>query len=309
MDAVEFIRNSGGDIPVIAKIEKPKAVEDIDRIIDVANAVMVARGDLGIEISPEKVPVVQKEIVKKCIHKGKPVIVATQILNSMIRNPIPTRAEASDAANAVFDSADCLMLSGETAVGKYPFKAIEMLDKLIRICEDQYPLKYSVVPELTGSISEAIGYAAYSISDKLDARCIACITHSGNMAVGISRFRPRINVVAISDNMDVLNRLGIVKSVIPLRVDKIENTDLFFETVENRIESLPFIKDGDAVVITAGIPTMEKGSTNSIRIFEVENRRRKNFFEKKNIKNTLPEAELAKREEYRRQKKQLRVIS
>lgn len=277
-DAIEFIKNLGSDIPVIAKIEKPKAVKDIDGIIDVSNAIMVARGDLGIEISPEKVPVVQKEIIKKCIHNGKPVIVATQILDSMIRNPIPTRAEASDAANAVFDSADCLMLSGETAVGKYPFKAIEMLDKLIKICEDQYPQKYSVAPELTGSISEAIGYAACSISDKLDAKCISCITHSGNMAVGISRFRPKVNIVAISDNPDVLHRLSIVKSIIPLRIDKIENTDLFFEMVENEIEKLPFIKNGNRIVITAGIPALEKGSTNSIRIFEVQEQKKEKLF-------------------------------
>ncbi|MFC1726186.1 pyruvate kinase [candidate division KSB1 bacterium] len=277
-DAKKIIKEFGADIPVIAKIEKPGAVEDIDNIIDVSDAVMVARGDLGIEISPEKVPVVQKQIVKKCIQKGKPVIVATQILDSMIRNPVPTRAEASDAANAVFDSADCLMLSGETAIGKYPEKALEMLDKLIVTCETQYPQKFSTTPELSDSIPDAVAYAAYSISEKIDAKYIACISHTGNIAKGISRYRPNSGIVAISDNNNVLNRLSIVKSVIPLKIDKIKNTDLFFELVEKKIESVPDVKIGDIIVLTAGIPTLEKGSTNALQIFRIEKRKKSRVF-------------------------------
>jgi len=266
----KLIQSEGSDIPIIAKIEKPQAVENIDEIIEVSEAIIVARGDLGIEISPEKVPVVQKSIVRKCIEKCRPVIIASQILDSMIRNPTPTRAEASDAANSVFDSVDCLLLSDETAIGKYPAGALEMLDKIISKSEEKSVSKAFFRYEGAENVCEAIASAAYSLSKNINAKYIVSITHSGKTALNVARCRPAINIVAVSDDEYVLNRLGIVKGVLFFKVDKIEKTELFFKKIEKKIESLPNIAKDDKVVITAGIPTLEKGSTNTLKVFEVE---------------------------------------
>ncbi len=213
--AKKYIKSFGGDQPVFAKIEKHEAVKNADAIVDAADGIMVARGDLGVEIEIERVPIVQKELVAKSIDRGKPVITATQMLTSMINSPFPTRADVSDIANAVLDGTDAVMLSDETTVGRYPVEAVEMMDRTIREAERHYSY-YRKPPRLTQE--SALAYSATILARDIEATGIAVFTCTGRSALRVARYRPRCPIVACTTSQEVLRRLSVVWGVVPFAV-------------------------------------------------------------------------------------------
>lgn len=261
--------NGGSDIHIIAKIENQEGVENIDEIIDVADGIMIARGDLGVEIAVQEVPLVQKQIIAKCNIAGKPVITATQMLDSMIRNPRPTRAETTDVANAIFDGSDAIMLSGETAAGKYPVEAVTMMASIAKKADKAIIDYIKQRPIHVKSITDAISHATCTIASELGAKAIITSTKSGFTARAVAKFRPQVPIIAVSYNEKVLKTLQIVRSVIPLEVKETSSTDeMFIEAVKGALSS-GMVKSGDLVVITAGVPANVTGTTNLIRVHVV----------------------------------------
>lgn len=260
------------DILIISKIESREGVENIDGIIKFSDGIMVARGDLGVEIPAEEVPLAQKTIIKKCNIAGKPVITATQMLDSMIRNPRPTRAEASDVANAIFDGTDCIMLSGETANGSYP---VESLRTMARIAERiEYALDYGAMLESRKLINasivpDAISYAACTTAAELGVSAIITATMTGGTARRVSKYRPSQPIIAVTPYEGVARKLSIVWGVYPILTDKMESADdVIVESVNKALKS-GFVKKGDQVVIAAGIPVGFRGTTNMIKVHTV----------------------------------------
>jgi pyruvate kinase len=241
---------------IIAKIEKHEAAQDFDRILKEADAVMVARGDLGIEIPAEQVPLVQKEIIEKCRKAGKPVIVATQMLDSMIRNPRPTRAEVSDVANAVIDHTDAVMLSGETANGKYPIEAVSTMAKIVSETEaspfDDVPA--GEAPGFIKLVDDAVSDAANLLSRTLKADAILVATTSGNSARAISRFRPELPIIAATVSEFVRRQINLSWAVIPISLPKVNDIDELVNRAVAMIKREKLLKRGDNVVILAGQP-------------------------------------------------------
>jgi pyruvate kinase len=277
----QIIHSQLKNTPVIAKIEKPEALKRIDDIIAVADGIMVARGDMAVEISPEMVPSAQKTIIHKCNVAGIPVILATQMLESMIDNARPTRAEASDVANAVFDGADALMLSAETASGKYPSETVQIMTNIIKQAEkdrDTLNVREPVSPPII-SIPDAIEFAASQIAQEIDAKAIVCITNSGKAAQAISKFRPKVPVFALTDREEVLQRLGLIWGVKGILIPKIDpEADNFTLAEESVVKwwnhyvapvSYPLSK-GDLLVITLGIPTMVRSKTNTVTVHVIK---------------------------------------
>jgi pyruvate kinase len=256
---------------VVAKIEKQEALDNLDRIIDVSDAVMVARGDLGVEIPIERVPVLQKRIIDRCRENGKPVIVATQMLESMVRSERPTRAEASDIANATMDGADALMLSEETAVGRYPAESVRMMARVIEEAE-RYGEGFARERACGSSATtmdpeEAICSAAVETAGHAGAHTIACLTHTGRTARLIARCRPAaVRIIALTNNPAVLRRIRLVWGTQAIFVDGIERTDEVFPLVKAKLRAAG-IKG--TVVLTAGIPIPKKGSTNTVHVVSV----------------------------------------
>ncbi|MFZ7132191.1 MAG: pyruvate kinase [Eubacteriales bacterium] len=260
--------NNGEHIQIISKIENREGVLNIDSILDVSDGIMVARGDLGVEISPEEVPLVQKEIIKKCNSQGKPVITATQMLDSMIRNPRPTRAEVTDVANAIFDGTDAIMLSGETAAGKYPLMAVETMVRIAVKMENSVQYKRLVTHHFTGdtSVTNVISHATCSTAEQLEAAAIITATSSGYTARMVSKFRPTSPIIAITNNERVVRLLSLVWGVHCLKIEEFDNTDeLFDETIMIAVKE-GLLQLGDLVVISAGIPLGVKGTTNVIKV-------------------------------------------
>ena len=240
-DVISRIRATGSNASIIAKIEKPEAVEVIDEIIEEADGIMVARGDLGIEIPSQKVPMVQKKIIDRCRAAGKPVITATQMLDSMINNPRATRAESSDVANAVMDGTDAVMLSGETAAGKYPVEAVHAMDKILRSVEESavnlyYSLKYRKPEWKEKQIVESLAYSCVTIADNVEAKAISTLTHSGNTARRIAKFRPRVPIVAFTESRIVRRQLNLVWGVESVRLEELFDTDSSVKLMENYLE-------------------------------------------------------------------------
>jgi pyruvate kinase len=264
----DAIQRSGSDIPVIAKIEKHEALNNIDEIIDAADGVMIARGDLGIEIPLERVPVMQKMIINKAGIKGKPVITATQMLESMIQNARPTRAEVTDVANAIFDGTDAVMLSGETAIGKYPVRAVEMMDKIARSTEEVLPYE-EILRQRRASIEhtipDAISHAACYTALDIDAKAIICCTQSGYTARMVAKYRPRPTIIAVTPLETTFRRLALLWGVLPLKIGHTENTDDMMERAKAASKEAGMVSAGDAVVITAGVPIGVPGKTNIIK--------------------------------------------
>jgi len=264
----------GKRVPIVAKIEKPEAVENIDEIIAETDVVMVARGDLGVELAPEDVPVVQKMIVRKCNEAGVPVIVATQMLESMIGNPRPTRAEANDVANAVMDGADAVMLSGETSVGAYPIEAVQTMDRIIRKAEEQHRdhLQLAKKPTNPEHISfDAIGRAACVIADQVNAKVIVTVTHSGFSAMNTAKYRPKARIIAATEREKILRRLNLVWGVSGFIVPQLEgDTDQALKHINELLLKGGYVQKGDYVVTTVGIPLFARGSTNTIKVERVE---------------------------------------
>ncbi|MEZ4887243.1 MAG: pyruvate kinase [Chitinophagales bacterium] len=258
---------------IISKIEKPEALQNIDSIIEVSDAVMVARGDLGVEIPLEQVPIAQKSIVKKCNEAAKPVIIATQILESMIFNPTPTRAETADAANAIFDGADAIMLSGETASGKYPVRAIEVFGKIIEEVEKQdviYNRGHLPSKKSKFYYTDVICYNACIISEQTNAKAIVGLTHSGYTALLLSSFRPKANIYAFTDNETLINTLSLVWGVRTFFAPVFKNTDKGTIEVRRRLKEAGYVKRGDVVVNTSSMPMNLKGKTNMVKLGKIE---------------------------------------
>lgn len=268
---VRRIRESGKKINVIAKIEKPEAVYNIDQILEQADGIMVARGDLGIEMPMEQVPGTQKSIIQKCRRAAKPVITATQMLESMIENPRPTRAEASDVANAVLDGSDAVMLSGETAVGKYPVRVVKMMAQIIEEAE-QYDPHVSLGPEsewLPESVTESISYTACKLAHQVEARAIACLTSSGTTARSISRHRPAMPVYAFTNHHKVVQQLSLQWGTKGFAIPFQRDTDRGVSLVHELLLTRGLVESGDRIVITAGMPLPTRGRTNMIHVSEI----------------------------------------
>lgn len=259
----------GRRAPVIAKIEKPQAVENLEAIVDAFDAIMVARGDLGVELPLEDVPLVQKRCVEVARQWAKPVIVATQVLESMIDNPRPTRAEASDCANAVLDGADAVMLSGETSVGKFPIETVKVMARIIEATEKdglkRIP-KLGSEPKTRGGVITA---AAVKVADQLNAKYIATFTQSGDSARRLSRLRPSKPVFAFTPDERVRNQMALTWGIEPILVPMVAHTDAMTEQVDLRLLERKLVTEGDLVVIAAGSPPGQAGSTNLLKVHKV----------------------------------------
>jgi pyruvate kinase len=257
------------DIGVIAKIEKPQAIENLEEIVAECDGLMVARGDLGVEMSPERVPLLQKRIIKLCNMKNIPVITATQMLESMINNPRPTRAEVSDVANAIIDGTDAVMLSGESAVGDYPIKAVEMLAKIAMDVERE--IIFENHPPEESDETHAISEALNAIDSTLDLRCIATFTTSGYSAVLVSKERPSAPVVAITPSEKAYHRLNLVWGIIPFLLDvEIQTFEEICNMVNSCLKERNLARFGDKVLITGGIPFGKVKSTNFLKIHTID---------------------------------------
>lgn len=292
--ALSFVRNAedvkalkeymdkefGRTIPIISKIEKPEAVDDIDNIITESGAIMVARGDLGVETSSEEVPMIQKMIIRKCNLAGIPVITATQMLESMIENPRPTRAEAADVANAILDGSSAIMLSGETAAGKHPVEAVRIMKKIALRTESSMVFKKLVLEKVINmdahnegikdNQAAAVGLAAVDLADTVDAKFIVCFTHTGGTARLISKFRPNMPIIGFSPVSSTIRRLALAWGVMPIEIGEMETVD---ELLDGAAEALKFkglANSGDFIVITAGVPVGKPGKTNMIKIVKIE---------------------------------------
>jgi pyruvate kinase len=263
------IARAGKDTPIIAKLEKPEAIDNLEEILEVTDGVMVARGDLGVEMSLEKVPVVQKRIISSARDALVPVITATQMLDSMQKNPRPTRAEASDVANAIFDGSDALMLSGETAAGSYPLESVVMMDRIIR--EAEASVTSLPRPSISGDllISETIAEAICHAAEELNMKVIAVFTESGSSARLVSKYRPRAPIVAFSPAQEARRRLSLYWGVLPRTIERVHDVDQLAEAAEARLLEEHLVKRGDIVGVIAGTPLGTTGSTNLMKIIRI----------------------------------------
>ena len=261
---------TGRQVKVIAKIEKHEAIRNITSIINAADAVMIARGDLGVEIPPERVPYWQKEIIRRAVARAKTVITATEMLESMIERPIPTRAEASDVANAVYDGTDAVMLSGETAVGKYPVKAVTTMHRITKAVESTIRHRAEKHMPSGKSVTDAISAAAVEISQNLDVRALVTPTSSGTTALEVAKHRPPAPVLAVSSDRDVVNQLALVWGVEPCLVTPARDTDDMFAKAIKSAREAGLAGPGDEIVITAGVMVNVPGTTNLIKVHRME---------------------------------------
>lgn len=269
----QLLREKGSDVSLIAKIEKHEAVSDIDKIVAEADGIMVARGDLGVEIPLQEVPVVQKEIIRKCNRVGKPVIVATQMLESMVDSIRPTRAEVSDVANAIFDGTDAVMLSGETAIGKYPVEAVKVMAGIAVEAETALPYERFLLEKaeyVQTQTDDAISYAACSLSQQLGAAGIVAYTSSGSTALRVSKYRPRAPILALTPNADVARRMVLSWGVTPYLASETESVDKMFSEAVHLALGTGIAGKGQLLIITAGVPLGVPGSTNMIKVQRVE---------------------------------------
>lgn len=283
--AASFVRNAqdvleirrilearDAQIDIIAKIESQGGVDNLDDIIKVADGVMVARGDLGVEIPAEEVPLVQKKIIEKCNLAGKVVIIATQMLDSMINNPRPTRAEVSDVANAIFDGADAIMLSGESAAGKYPAETVETMARIAGRAEEVLPYQdilRSKRLQGTSSVTDAISYATCATAASLGISSIVTATSIGTTARMVSKYRPQADIIAVTPDPKVMNKMVMVWGVHPVLTQETSGTDELFEEALSRCLEIGYINKGDMVVLTAGSPSGFAGNTNLLKVHVV----------------------------------------
>ncbi len=263
----EWLRGKGHNKPLIAKIEKPEALINIDEILDESDGIMVARGDLGIEVSTEKVPLIQKDLIDKANRKGKIVITATQMLDSMKEHLRPTRAEATDVANAVIDGTDALMLSAETAIGAYPEATFKMMDRIIRHTEQTQKISSSYIRG--NSYAEALADAACRASEDIGAKVLVAFTQSGFTAKLVSKFRPRVPIIAFTMDNSVLTRLPFYWGVIPIYMKVLSSTDQMLKEVERALIKQGFVKKRDRIVIIASLPLSTRGKTNFMKLHQV----------------------------------------
>lgn len=272
MELKDWLSANGINIPVIAKIEKKEAVDNLFDIIMAADGIMIARGDLGVELPPQEVPVLQKTIIRHCNALGKLVITATQMLESMINSPVPTRAEASDVANAVWDGTDVVMLSGETSIGKFPFKAVQMMNDIILQAEQHIEDKttgYFISPDsLKEKLFDSVGKAVADISRQISAQAIVVFTFEGRTARIISKYKPEAKIIAISNSFNTMNNLCLRWGVTSVYREEIDKEHLAIDDAKELILKSNLAKKGDLVIFTAGAPYSEKSRANWLR-FEV----------------------------------------
>jgi pyruvate kinase len=275
IDLKRIIRDSGKSARVIAKVEKPEAIDNIDEIIAATDGVMIARGDLGVEMPLEEVPLLQKMIARKCRDASKPVIVATQMLESMITTPRPTRAEVNDVANSVLDGADAVMLSGETSVGEFPVIVIETMAKIVRNVEDLgYPFNASKAENKdvasASYLSDALCGSAVYLAEHTNATGIVSMTTSGYTAFEISSYRPKAGTYIFTSNKNLLNALSLVWGVRAFYYDKLESTDQTITDVNDILKAEGLIHPGEVIINTAAVPIVKQGKTNMIKVSVVE---------------------------------------
>lgn len=272
-DIIEAKKLINGRASIIAKIEKPSAVEHIDEIVELSDAIMLARGDLGVECPPEKVPVIQKRVMRACRYSGKPLIIATQMMESMINNSTPTRAEASDVATAVYDGADAVMLSAETASGQFPILAVEMMDRIAQSVEsDEHyrSIMDAVHPLPEPTFSNALTAAAYNVAETIDANLIVNFSASGATALRMVRERPRAPILCLTHTMDVARILALSYGTNPMPLEKkLGGFDDMVDAAREQALWHEFVKPGDTLVITAGELHGKSGTTNTLRVIEV----------------------------------------
>jgi len=278
-DLRKIIQRNSHEAKIIAKIEKPEALQNIDKIIYETDAIMVARGDLGVEVPMEDIPTIQKEIVAKCIRSNKPVIIATQLMENMIDNARPTRAEITDVANSVIDGADALMLSGETSVGKFPIEVIKTINRIINAVEKEKSLylpsdginKWENYPKKSSStfLSDAVCFNACKIADNVNAKAIVSMTESGYTAFQISSYRPKARVFIFTANKSLLNTLSLVWGVKVFYYNRFVSTDETIMDVKHILKKNGYVKSGDVIVNTASMPINERQRTNTLKISKV----------------------------------------
>jgi len=270
-----ILESHGSQLRVIAKIEKPEAVTNFAAILEAADGIMVARGDLGVEINPEKVPLIQKRIIRSCNQAGKPVITATQMLESMVNNPRPTRAETSDVANAILDGTDAIMLSAETASGSYPLEAVSMMVQVARDVEGDPQLRtqvYHPAPEREdmSHLVEVIGQAACRVAEAVNAAGILAFTQTGSTAALVSKYRPSLPIIAVTPSHRVRRMLALYAGVHSLRVDIEGDTEAQILSVEEAVLATGWLKKEDVVVITMGSPLSAPGTTNLMKVHQLQ---------------------------------------
>lgn len=264
-----YILAKGFDKNIIAKIEKPEAVSNFDEILEAADGIMIARGDLGVEMPPQEVPSIQKNIIRKCNSKGKMVITATQMLESMINNPVPTRAETSDVANAVWDGTDVVMLSGETSVGRFSIESVEMMHSIIIETEANMDLVRRDIFEMPtteeGNVFDSVGKALANMAVQLNAEAVVSFTRRGRMARALSRFRPKTRIVTLSDNFEVMNILRMIWGIHPIYFEDMPDEFAAMKVALTLLKDKHLVNESDLVIFTSGAPADEKGKDIWIR--------------------------------------------
>ncbi len=270
----ERIAKAGVNTKVIAKVEKPEAIANLDEIIEATDGVMVARGDLGVEVPSERVPILQKRMVKKCNRLGKPVIIATQMMESMIENPRPTRAETNDVANAVFDGADAIMLSAESASGKFPVQAVQQMSKTIQAVEGDSRTIYSKFQEEDSESSTRLNdlliRSACRLADNVEAKALIGMTKSGYSGYRLAMHRPKAHIFLFTNQKYLLRQMNLVWGVTGFYYDKEEGIDATLEQIEKRLVNEGYLEKGDVFINTASMPAHWKGHTNMVRVSQVE---------------------------------------
>ncbi|MDH7603898.1 MAG: pyruvate kinase [Melioribacter sp.] len=268
-----WLEEKGIKIPLIAKIEKEEAVKDFEKILEVSDGIMIARGDLGVEIGVQQVPVIQKKIIRRCNEVGKLVITATQMLESMIKNPVPTRAEVSDIANAVWDGTDVVMLSGETSVGNFPVEAVKVMNQILLTTEAEAghrrDVNYHIPDNIFENMIDASGAAVVKAAEQMNASAIVIFTHLGIKASIVSKFRPDASLFAISDKFETLNTLNLHWGIKPFFLDKIYDEEIAITNSTKLLKEKKLIKDGDVIIFTAGQPMADKGRRTWMRFIVV----------------------------------------
>lgn len=269
----KILKDGNSDIAIISKIENEEGIDNIDEIIEESDGIMVARGDLGVEVPVEAVPKMQKAIIKKCNEADKPVITATQMLDSMIRNPRPTRAEVTDVANAIYDGTDAIMLSGETAMGKYPVEAVKMMANIA--IETEANLDYEAILEQTRvrrsrGISSAICYSSVATASVLRSKVIVASSFSGYTARLVSKFKPNANIIGLSPMDRTLRKMQLYWGVTPVKTEEVNSTDNLLDIAVKKVEQLGLAEKNDTLVLTAGVPAGKTGVTNMIKVVTVD---------------------------------------
>jgi len=267
-----ILQENNADIPLIAKIERVQAVKNFDSILSVSDGIMVARGDLGVDMPLERVPLVQKEIIQKCNRVGKPVITATQMLESMVNAARPTRAEVTDVANAILDGTDATMLSAETAIGKYPVAAVKTMARIAQETERRLPYQHLLAEKGTwieSETDELISYSACHTAQSLGAVAIVAFTQSGSTARRVSKYRPQVPILATTPSSVVSGRLMLHWGVYPFQIGKASSVDELFATAAKLTKELGLAKPGDLIVITGGVPIGVAGSTNLLKVEKI----------------------------------------